>query len=97
MSMSRVNVGAAIQITGTIRSLLLEQLQILDEYRNAISQFEGVWYGEGYRAYVSMFDDIRPKTTAHFENMMSYNNDIINLLEILQRADNASASLFENV
>ena len=97
MSVSRVRVGDAIAITGMIRSLLQDQLQILREYRSAISQFEGVWTGLAFLAFVSKFDDLSPKTIKHFDNMMAYNQDIINLLEILQQADNTSANLFNNV
>jgi|GEM_PF-4079743 len=97
MSVTSVDIDEAFTKVATIKSLLEKQIEIINGYKNSITQFDGTWSGVGHEAFVNSFSQLNSKTVNHFENMQNYNSQIKTLLQKLREADNESASLFRSV
>jgi len=94
---TNIKIEDALANTALIKRLVEEQIRIIKDYGNSVNQFEGIWAGEGHKAFVKTFTDLNPDALKHFSNILDYNKQITNLLEQLQQIDKDSARLFQDV
>jgi WXG100 family type VII secretion target len=95
--MTTIQMQEAQTATSSIRSTINNQMDIIKNYTDFISQLQTNWSGAGYEAFVRTFNNISPTMRKMFDNMTDYNNQIIALLEEMQNTDTSSARLFDGV